>query len=1185
MIYIDPVNKTAFYRVEDAYDCVYEVEILKYNSPDLRVKCPCYERGLCRHGYAALLHFRSLAGKLEEHIASQKPLESISIEDYANGLWRHRLTDTIWSEAVDLVHEGKVKLCHSESNKVELVVHSKGKDLQVKFQKNGDNLKFTCECGNRYILCQHTIAALVQMMDTFGPNAFDLIENFQANKEGILKQYGLSTEDPESDLFQFTHHKGQFTAILKDPGLMRLNEFEPWRAKAELFLQPKIPVTIWRKRSKEMKIAYVWNFQNYQGIKFICPVFGKIKKDGAIGGVIREYTKYSVDLIELDDADQRILEFTNELDTKTRNNYDNIETQREVYYELCKISQLFDHKENYLHTGDSGELKMSGLSPIDIDPEMPNVEFVVSQNNFIELQPYIIQNDIRRPFSEYQPVWYGILLSPEGKLLLLRPAHAQALAFFYNNNGIKVNARDWDLFSEDFLMPLSEKCVVNYDEKMKTKEIPSKSATPEKRIYFSELDTFFLLTPTFFYHDDQDHKEVEMDKGESVLLNQNGARMRILRNKEFEAEAELFIRKLHPGFEKQQNQRFFHLPIREVLDSGWFFHCFEQLQKRGFEVYGLKNLQKISYSPHRPKVIIRAGSGIDWFDLKVKVSFGDQEVKLADIRKALFNREKYVKLNSGQLGMLPDDWIEKYSSLFKATTAKKGNLQLNKYQYALIDGYVEEIENNKVFVELAEKIHKLRHIDEIPKVEPPHNIKAIPRHYQVSGYQWLTFLNDINWGGCLADDMGLGKTLQVLMLLQKLVNDNPAFAALVVVPRSLVFNWKKEIEKFTPELNILSYAETNRTANIEDFKNYHIVISTYGLVRSDIAKLRQFEFDYVILDESQAIKNPAAQISKAVKLLKAKNRLVLTGTPIENNTFDLYSQMDFLNPGMLGSVETFRKEYANRIDKEKDVKAAAGLRRLVYPFMLSRKKGEVAKELPDKSETVIYCEMDTEQRKVYDYFKKDYAEKALQMIEDEGLNKAGIYILQGLLKLRQICNSPQLLGDGDYGKSSVKLDILREEIPTITGRGEKVLIFSFFVEMLDLIKKELEILDIGYEILTGGSVNREKIVERFKTNDEARVFLISLKAGGFGLNLTEANYVFLADPWWNPAVEQQAFDRTHRIGQTRKVFTYKLICKDTIEEKIMLLQEKKKMVAKEIITVDQGFFKNLKKEDVQDLFR
>ncbi len=345
-------------------------------------------------------------------------------------------------------------------------------------------------------------------------------------------------------------------------------------------------------------------------------------------------------------------------------------------------------------------------------------------------------------------------------------------------------------------------------------------------------------------------------------------------------------------------------------------------------------------------------------------------------------------------------------------------------------------------------------------------------------------------------------------------------------------------------------------------------------------------FDYVILDESQAIKNPSSKVTKAAGLLKTKNKLCLSGTPLQNNTFDIYAQMNFLNPGMLGSMDFFKHQFAMPIDKFGEKEQKDHLRKLLFPFILRRTKEQVAKDLPEKSEMILFCEMGDEQRKIYDAYRNDFRDKILGVVEEQGVQKSQLTILQGLMKLRQICDSPAIVKNEEkFPNVSVKLDEIGREI-TENISNHKALIFSQFLGMLGLIREKLNELGVDYEYFDGSTSapDREKAIQRFQNDENCRVFLISLKAGGVGLNLTAADYVYIVDPWWNPAVEQQAIDRTHRIGQTKNIFAYRMICKDTVEDKIIHLQEKKKALAADLITDDNGFVKTLTREDIEYLF-
>ncbi|RZK14272.1 MAG: DEAD/DEAH box helicase, partial [Pedobacter sp.] len=412
--------------------------------------------------------------------------------------------------------------------------------------------------------------------------------------------------------------------------------------------------------------------------------------------------------------------------------------------------------------------------------------------------------------------------------------------------------------------------------------------------------------------------------------------------------------------------------------------------------------------------------------------------------------------------------------------------------------------------------------------------------------------------------MGLGKTIQILAFILS-QREKVAFNTnLVVVPASLIFNWRTEIEKFAPSIEVKIIYGNERSKTSESFDQYEVVLTSYGTLLSDIRFLKDYRFNYIFLDESQNIKNPESQRYKAVRMLKSRNKVVMTGTPIENSTFDLYGQLSFACPGLFGSKQQFADLYSTPIDQFKDKKRSKELQSKIKPFILRRTKEQVAKELPDKTEIVLYCEMGAEQREVYEANKKEIQDFILNKSEDE-LPKSSMHVLKSITQLRQICNSAALLADGkSYLQASSKIEVLLEQIES-KASNHKILVFSQFVTMLDLIKKQLEKRNIRYEYLTGQTKNREEVVGSFQQNKDIPVFLISLKAGGTGLNLTQADYVYLVDPWWNPAVENQAIDRAYRIGQHKNVMAVRLICPDTIEEKIMKLQATKKDLVKNLI--------------------
>ncbi|MBI5728038.1 MAG: DEAD/DEAH box helicase [Ignavibacteriales bacterium] len=481
-------------------------------------------------------------------------------------------------------------------------------------------------------------------------------------------------------------------------------------------------------------------------------------------------------------------------------------------------------------------------------------------------------------------------------------------------------------------------------------------------------------------------------------------------------------------------------------------------------------------------------------------------------------------------------------------------------------------------------MQKINSFESIERQNIPESFKGELRDYQKAGVDWFYFLQEFSFGGILADDMGLGKTIEVLAMLAKEKAKENIPPSLIVAPTSVVFNWVNEAARFVPSLKILNHTGIQRIKSDHlHFEDYDIILTSYGILLRDFELFNKQKFHYLILDESQKVKNPASKTARLLKEFNATYRLCMTGTPVENNLNELWSQMAILNYGMLGSLKSFQEVFVNPIQKNNDQESAATLRKAIYPFILRRTKELVAKELPPKTEVTTFCQMEPEQKKLYNIWKEAVRAEVYNEISKKGIKKAGFKIIEGLLRLRQICNHPRLVKK-DFLKNSGKFEEFKEMLIEVTKEDHKVLVFSQFVTMLEIMREFLDAEQIPYEYLTGSTMNREERVNNFQTNKEVKVFLISLKAGGFGLNLTAADYVFHYDPWWNPAVEAQATDRTHRIGQDKNVFVYKFITKDSVEEKILQLQEKKRELVRNVISTEAGVLKNLTKEDIGILF-
>lgn len=593
-----------------------------------------------------------------------------------------------------------------------------------------------------------------------------------------------------------------------------------------------------------------------------------------------------------------------------------------------------------------------------------------------------------------------------------------------------------------------------------------------------------------------------------------------------------------------------------------------------------KNHQNKKYFIGEVILNVEIKENIDWFDIFAVVKFGEFEIPFVQLRKIILRKGNEILLPNGEIGIIPESWITDYGEMFAFMDEHHNNnekLILKKHHLAL----VQELKaGNLAKVSMSKKLEKLREFEQIEEFDLPRGFVGQLRPYQKAGYNWLKFLSDFNFGGCLADDMGLGKTIQTLALLQSAKEKDISNPSLLIMPTSLLYNWELEAGKFTPELKVYNYSGSNRVKDVSLFQNYDLILTSYGIARLDIDILKEFYFHLVILDESQAIKNPNSIISKCVKKLSSKNRFILTGTPLENSTMDLWSQMTFINPGLLGSHHFFRSEYLLPIEKQKNQDKTKKLNSMIKPFILRRHKSQVATELPEKVESIKYCSMTPSQEEKYEEVKSYFRNKILNQIEELGVKKSQMVLLQGLTKLRQIANHPKMM-DLEYNEDSGKLDTLSRMVHSAVSENHKILIFSQFVKHLTIIREYLEANHLEYAYLDGSTKDRQAQVERFQTDENLKLFLISLKAGGVGLNLTKAEYVFIMDPWWNPAVEQQAIDRAHRIGQENKVFTYKFITKNTIEEKILSLQQRKLKLVKELISAEESFVKDLSKEDIE----
>ena len=806
-----------------------------------------------------------------------------------------------------------------------------------------------------------------------------------------------------------------------------------------------------------------------------------------------------------------------------------------------------------------------------------------------------INSQKAQPVISISPIWYLV----DNQLFQLdNPEHSDLFRSLLSVAEIIIPPKDETAFLERYFVQLATRFTISGDF-LRWETIDT---TPSLRLYLSESNAGIQAELRFGYAE----IEIPYDPSYPVetihLTDEPWLFARVRRLPEVESQAYDQLTTPSYGLKKSPlAPRPGVLSLRaRIHPVDFLLHKIPHLIADGYEVYGEEQLKTARVNRNTPTISFSVSSGIDWFDVHTVVNFGDLAVSLKEIRQSLRKHERYVKLSDGTIGELPAEWTDRYRQLFNFGEEKGDSLRFSRHHLSLIDEALSPAEQQSTDSQYQLYRQRLLNFDGINQKELPRLFVGDLRPYQRAGYDWLHFLHEYEFSGCLADDMGLGKTIQVLAFLQSIKegigvqnHDNAGdgsqhhkilpHTSLIVVPRSLLVNWQREAERFTPQLRILEYFEGDRIRDTSLFDQYDLVITTYGVMLRDISFLRKYQFHIIILDESQAIKNPASQTARAARLLHSRHRLALSGTPVENSTLELWSQFAYLIPGLLGNLEFFKNEFSIPIEKKADKQAVVNLRRLVYPFILRRTKDQVAPELPPRTERILYCDMEPAQRKLYNKMRDYYRGYVLGMIDTEGLNNSRLKILEGLLRLRQISNHPRLVDEkfqGEFGKFELLLDTLQ----TLHSENHKALVFSQFVQMLRLVREGMDHQALPYLYLDGKTRNRMEIVDQFQIDESIPFFLISLKAGGQGLNLTAADYVIHIDPWWNPAVEMQASDRTHRIGQFKPVIIFKLITRDTVEEKILLLQEQKRNIVDQIITTESSFFKALTEEDIQMLF-
>lgn len=611
--------------------------------------------------------------------------------------------------------------------------------------------------------------------------------------------------------------------------------------------------------------------------------------------------------------------------------------------------------------------------------------------------------------------------------------------------------------------------------------------------------------------------------------------------------------------------------IPEHTAGPFLLHALPSLLRQ-YELIGAEKLREYKVKPMTPSLNVKLSSGIDFLEGDAEVTIGEDTFSLQQLF-AQYSQKKYVELTDGNRAILDDSYMRRLERIFKQKKGKDGKIKVSFFDLPEIEELINAPLEGEAFKHHREVYEGFNRLKE-QKLKTK-NLNAQLRPYQEEGIKWIKYLYDNNLGGCLADDMGLGKTVQTIGMLT-MIYPKEKKPTLIVMPRSLLFNWQNELQKFAPKIKYYVYYGLNR--DIKEAMKHQVILTTYAIVRNDIETYSKQHFHYVILDESQNIKNTTTLTTQAAFVLKADHRLALSGTPVENNLSELYSLFRFLNPTMFGTLDDFNHRYAVPIQKNDDKDTLAALRRKIFPFMLRRLKKDVLNDLPDRIEQTLYVEMNQEQHDFYEQRRRYYLQQVRQTIATEGINKSQFVMFQALNELRRIASIPESLSDGHI--KSPKLDLLSETLLEAVANGHKTVVFFNFIAGIEQMSERLDAEGIDYACMTGSTRDRKSVVERFQNDPHCMVMLMTLKTGGVGLNLTAADTVFIFEPWWNKAAEEQAINRLHRIGQKAKVLSYSIITQQTIEEKIQLLQQQKAELFEGLIGTDSSSTKQLSEEDI-----
>ncbi|UII26595.1 SNF2-related protein [Fulvivirga maritima] len=1059
--------------------------------------------------------------------------------------------------------------------------------FQVVLSQTAEQLIVVCNCeGDDMLLCDHQAEALDLLMHSDDLLIFFDKQRRHQELKKMAFDYGLENEPDLDEYFDIEQEHGRLITKPAHPGLISVTADSLKSLKSQVRTDGEQLLAGSLDHNKNILVLRKHRYYNHLLISIY---HAERTQKGKIKNPLVQVNPQN-HVWDLQDG--REIKFLLGV-----NKFMDFKGESLTAEDLAVLSYIIKNPlgyEFYQHNSRaSDKISASSISQVQVRPFAGKVKLWVSKvGRHFEIEAQIFLGDKSFGLNEVK-LKYNCFLEIEEQLHLLSGLQLIRVLDLLNQKGGKliVHASAFKEFRTQFLDDIEKQIEIEYrfikEATAEQLEMEGFNDSEEKIIYLSDFDNFVMLIPVMRYSD----VEVEVRSRKQIYAyDSQGKEFLVKRDVNKESEFLALMIKQHPFFEEQLEENdlpYFYLHKKRFLEEEWFLKTCMEWAESDITILGFDEIEGNRLNPNPVSIDIKVVSGINWFNAEVDMRYAKQKASMKKVKAAVRNKSKYVQLDDGTFGVLPKEWMKKFEAYFNAGEIDEQDMiTFPKVNFSAIESLFEtKMLDETVRHELAMYHEKLENFKAIEQVNIPKELRAELRPYQKEGLNWLNFLDDFNFGGCLADDMGLGKSVQIIAFILALKEKQGKKPHLLVVPTTLRFNWRSEIEKFAPELEVLELKGADRQRDTSLFGKYDIILTSYGTLLADVVFLKNFMFDYIFLDESQQIKNPNSQRYKAVRLLKSRNKIVITGTPFENNTFDLYSQFSFACPGLMGSKQFFKERYSAPIDQFKSKKRAKELQDKISPFLLRRTKDQVAQELPEKEELVIYCEMKPEQKRIYEASEKDFRDY-MEEKETDDIRKTSMYVLKGLTQLRQICNSPKLLDStpAQLTETAAKIEVLMEQVDN-HAPYHKMLVFSQFVGMLELIQAELEAKGIGYAILTGATKNREEVVTRFQKNEDVRVFLISLKAGGVGLNLTEASYVYMVDPWWNPAVENQAIDRSYRIGQNKRVTAIRLICPGTVEEKIMKLQSSKKELLGGLINDENAILKNLTKEDIMNLVK